>query len=158
MTTRPRSGGTTLVVLVFLLSPTTAAAAPSPSDVATTVAQNVMSPFCPGLTLHDCPSEAATDLRARIESWARAGRSRTEIMSRLRDEYGPAIAAAPEPRGRGLVAWLLPLAAAVAGALVVAVGARRWSSPVPDPEMRPRLSRDERARLDRELARIRSKT
>jgi cytochrome c-type biogenesis protein CcmH/NrfF len=146
-----------VAALVFMVAPA-AAAAPSPSDVATTVARNVMSPFCPGLTLHDCPSDAATDLRARIESWAREGRSRTEIMTRLREEYGPAIAAAPEPRGRGLVAWLLPLAAVVAGALVAAVGARRWSSPVPDPGMRPRLSLDERARLDRELARIRSET
>jgi cytochrome c-type biogenesis protein CcmH/NrfF len=117
-----------------------------------------MSPFCPGLTLHDCPSEAAADLRARIETWAREGRSRTEIMTRLRDEYGPSVAAAPEPRGPGLVAWLLPLAAVVAGTLVVTLSARRWRSSEQDPASRPDLSRGERARLDRELARVRSET
>jgi cytochrome c-type biogenesis protein CcmH/NrfF len=146
-----------VAALVLLLSPA-AAAEPSPSDVATSVAQNVMSPFCPGLTLHDCPSDAAVDLRARIEGWAREGWSRTAIMTRLRNEYGPAVAAAPDPRGRGLVAWLLPLAAVVAGALVVTVRARRWSSSEHHPATRPDLSRGERARLDRELARIRSET
>jgi cytochrome c-type biogenesis protein CcmH/NrfF len=148
-------GGHALFVALALLLAPGPARAESPSEVATAVSHNVMSPFCPGVTLHDCPSDAATDLRGRIEAWARRGQSRTEIMARLRAEYGPAIAASPEPRGRGLVAWLLPVAALVAGALVVTASVRRWSAPPPTAPEPRRLSGDERARLDRELTRIR---
>jgi cytochrome c-type biogenesis protein CcmH/NrfF len=143
-----------LVALVFLVT-AGPARAESPSTVATAVSHNVMSPFCPGLTLHDCPSDAAAALRARIESWAREGRSRTEIMARLRAEYGPSIAASPEPRGRGLVAWLVPVAAVLVGAAVVTAALRRWNEPAGALPRRRELSSDERARLDRELTRIR---
>jgi cytochrome c-type biogenesis protein CcmH len=144
-----------VVVALAMLMTAAPVRANSPSTVATAVSHNVMSPFCPGLTLHDCPSDAATDLRARIEAWARSGRSQTEIMARLRAEYGPAIAASPEPSGRGLAAWLLPVAVVLAGAFVVTACVRRWSAPAPSSPRRRSLSGDERARLDRELSRIR---
>jgi cytochrome c-type biogenesis protein CcmH/NrfF len=143
-----------LIALVFLVT-TGPAHAESPSTVATAVSHNVMSPFCPGLTLHDCPSDAAAALRARIESWAREGRSRTEIMTTLRAEYGPSIAASPEPRGRGLAAWLVPVAAVLAGGAVMTAALRRWNEPAGAVPNRRELSSDERARLDRELTRIR---
>lgn len=148
-------GGTAVLAALAILLTGAPAGAESPSAVATAVSHNVMSPFCPGLTLHDCPSDAADDLRARIETWARSGRSQAEIMARLRAEYGPGIAASPEPSGRGLAAWLLPIAVVLAGALAVAALVRRWSAPSPSSPRRRSLSGDERARLDRELARIR---
>jgi cytochrome c-type biogenesis protein CcmH len=151
------AGGALVACTVLALAG--AAAAATPAEVAADVSAQVMSPFCPGLTLHDCPSEAATDLRVRIERWARRGRSEGEILARLRAEYGPSILGAPEPRGAGLVAWLLPVAGVVAGAAAVAVLARRWSSPPVGPletdEGRRQPSPEERARLDAELAALR---
>jgi cytochrome c-type biogenesis protein CcmH/NrfF len=145
----PVLGGLVLVLVCG------AAAAASPSQVATEVAQNVMSPFCPGLTLHDCPSSPADDLRERIEAWARAGQARGQIMARLRAEYGPSIAAAPEPRGVGLVAWVLPIATLLAGVVVVVALTQRWRAPAAQRAARPRLSGEARARLDAELAQAR---
>ena len=143
--------------LAMALAPLTVAQvarAAEPSQVAADIAANVMSPFCPGLTLHDCPSDAAVRLRDRIESWVREGDSRAQVMARLRREYGPAIAATPPASGSGLVAWLLPAAVALAGATIAWGLARRWTrrappSPVDDP------SPEERRALAAELAELR---
>jgi cytochrome c-type biogenesis protein CcmH/NrfF len=118
-----------------------------------------MSPFCPGLTLHDCPSDAAAALRARIERWARAGMGSDEIMDRLRADYGPSIAATPESDGAGLLVWLLPGATVAAGAILAWALARRWASGRADdrpPEPGP--SADERRRLEAELTELRRTT
>ena len=151
-----RRGRAIVYVAVWLaaLAPAPGAHAADPSQVAADIAANVMSPFCPGLTLHDCPSDAALRLRDRIESWVRRGDSRAEVMARLRREYGPAIAATPPARGPGLVAWLLPAAVALTGGALAWGLARRWSRhdpshPIVDP------SPEERRTLAAELAELR---
>jgi cytochrome c-type biogenesis protein CcmH len=128
-----------------------------PSQVATDVAQDVMSPFCPGLTLHDCPSRAADRLRDRIQRWAGNGLNRAEILGRLRREYGQGILASPPRSGAGLVAWLLPAAAAVAGLGAAAFVVARWARRRPSvaDSVRAPLRIEERARLDEELAALR---
>jgi cytochrome c-type biogenesis protein CcmH len=150
------NGRAALVALVaagLLLLPSGALG--GPADVANDVSSSVMSPFCPGVTLHDCPSDAATHLRVRIERWARAGLGRDAIVERLRAQYGPVIDAAPPRSGAGLIAWLGPAAAVLCGALVAWSLTRRWarsrargSSPGAPP------SAQERARLDAELAQL----
>jgi cytochrome c-type biogenesis protein CcmH len=145
-----------LLALVALLCALAAPAAAAPADLANAIAGEVMSPFCPGLTLHDCPSQAASDLRARIEAWARAGLGRAEIMERLRREYGSAIEASPPRSGVGWLAWLLPavvLVAAAAAAVSFVHRAASRDGSAPSPALAP--SPEERARLDAELSALR---
>lgn len=127
------------------------------SETAAEISANVMSPFCPGLTLHDCPSDAAVRLRDRIERWVRGGATRDEIMARLRRDYGPAVVATPPPEGAGLIAWLLPAVAVAVGAAVAFRLAGRWSARVRTPFV-PEASSDERTRLASELADLRRDT
>ena len=142
------------VVLLLLALNVPAAAAITPGDVAERVADRVMSPFCPGLTLSACPSAEATKLRARIEQWARHGLDETRIMHRLADEYGPGVRAVPSARGSGLLAWLLPAAFLVAAVALLVVTIRRWTrAPVPEA---PRVDAARRARVEDELARLRA--
>jgi cytochrome c-type biogenesis protein CcmH/NrfF len=63
-------------------------------DRVTDLSRNIMSPFCPGLTLHDCPSDAAIELRQDILEMVQEGMSDEEIMNRLEQQYGPIISAA----------------------------------------------------------------
>ena len=120
-----------------------------PEDVASRISNEVMSPFCDGVTLHDCPSAEADELRREIATWARAGMSERAILDRLEREYG-VVRGAPD----NAVAWLLPGVAVLVGAVGVLVLARRWARRPPGPP--PRVSSEERERIDAELGAYRS--
>ena len=145
-----------LLVVAFVLAPAPAFA--GPEDVANAVAQEVMSPFCPGVTLHDCPSSSAQEMRAEITEWARAGMTKDAIIGRLEDEFGSSIRAVPRGSG-GLFAWLLPAAALAGGAVAATLLARRWSRRRPDVSVpAPAASPESAARLNAELDRLRAES
>ena len=68
----------------------------------------IMSPFCPGLTLANCPSPNAETLRVSIRERLAAGESPDGIMESLVTAYGEEVRGAPKPQGLGLVLWALP--------------------------------------------------
>ena len=147
------------LVMLTLAAP---AAAQSAEELANDISHKVMSPFCPGVTLHDCPSQSALDMRDRIEAYARDGMNEAAIMDRLEAEYGPAIRAEPSSDGAGLLAWILPGIAVLAGGVLAWSLVRRWSSnrterpaEIPDPGSAVALSATEKRRLDAELGRLR---
>jgi cytochrome c-type biogenesis protein CcmH/NrfF len=143
-------------IVALTWSPATAFAAPE--DVANDVSSSIMSPYCPGVTLHDCPSDEAIDLRERIVGWAAAGWSRQRILDTLEAEFGPQIRALPPAEGKGLLAWVLPGLGAVAGVALAWTLARRWSSggrSAASPAPPPRASEEDRRRVNAELARLR---
>jgi cytochrome c-type biogenesis protein CcmH/NrfF len=148
--------GAWTAVLLLALSPVAVAA--GPQDVANNISEHVMSPFCPGVTLHDCPSDNAIKLRSQIARWATLGWSRQRIMNKLLAEYGPDIRAVPSGSGASLLVWLLPAVAVVAGAGIAGMLARRWSgqrTPLRPPR---KLGPNDRRRLDEELAIFRNET
>jgi len=93
---------------------------------------SIMSPYCQGLTLADCPTSGAVALRERIHSWLKEGRSADWIVDELAGEYGEWIRSAPEFSGFGLLAWLAPGAALILGAVWVGGYMRRNVEPRPD--------------------------
>lgn len=146
-----------LLAATGILLASAAPAAAAPEDVATAVAKEIMSPYCPGATLHDCPSQNAIQLREEITGWAAGGMTKADIIDRLEDEYGPSIRAVPRAEGSGLFAWVLPgLGLAVGGALGYTL-LRRWTGgPGETPASSgASLSDEDRARVDRELDRLR---
>ena len=142
--------------LALLLWPGIASAAPE--DVANDVSEQIMSPFCPGVTLHDCPSDSAVALRDRIELLAEEGFDREEIISLLERDYGTAIRAVPAAEGSGLWAWVVPVLAALGGAAIGWLLLRRWVH-VPAPpdayDETVHITPADRQRLDRELKKLR---
>lgn len=142
-----------IVAVVLALAPTAASA--SPEDTANEIAREIMSPYCPGLTLHDCPSGPAMEMRERIAGWAEDGWSKQEILTHLETQWGDVIRATPPTEGAGLLAWVLPGIAVVCGALAAFFVGRAWArrrdaAPPPAP-----LSSGDRERLDKELAEMR---
>lgn len=137
---------------VIMLSASSAWAAPE--DIANDISNNIMSPFCPGVTLHDCPSDTATALRERIKQMIVDGKTREQVMEILVAEFGDTIRATPPPGGSGLIAWVMPAVAVVGAAAVAFKLTRRWSSSSPGPAGVP-ISASERSRLDRELDQLR---
>ena len=150
-----------LLACAFLLvgSALPVAAQESPEKTASDVSKQIMSPFCPGSTLHDCTSGAANDLRARIEAWAARGWSEERILGALEDEYGPSIRAVPERDGAGLFAWLLPGVAVVAGVGLLVLLLRRWTRPAAAPSAPSTgVTSEERSRIEAELTSLRDAT
>jgi cytochrome c-type biogenesis protein CcmH len=150
------------LVLAFVTSLLLAipARAQSPEDLANDISNKVMSPYCPGVTLHDCPSQNALELRDDIENYARDGMTEAEIMDRLEADFGPAIRAEPSSEGAGILAWILPSIALLIGGGLAWMLVRRWfkrSRGIEDGDGRQvvTVSGDERERLDAELRRLR---
>ena len=115
----------------------------------------VMCPVCHE-TLDMSTSPIADRIRAFIKRRIAAGDTKSEIKQRLVANFGEGILAAPPRRGFGLLAWLLPLGGALAGAAALGFGAWKWSSgrgpaaPAAGPPLDPELER----RLDEELRRF----
>lgn len=120
-----------------------APAAAAPEDVANRISAEIMSPYCPGVTLHDCPSAEADALRERIRARAAAGWSEDRIMEELVAQYGDTIHAVPPADGGGIAAWVVPGLVALAGFGTAGMLARRWT----------RAREQDRSREDREARR-----
>lgn len=145
--------GTVVLTLYLLLGVPGPAPAATPDEVARSVSERVMSPYCPGVTLHDCASGEALDLRERITSWAAQGMSEAAIMDRLEAEFGPSIRAEP---ASGVPAWILPAALLPLGAVLVAAIARRLAAREPAASA-PSPSSAEKARLEAALDEMRGR-
>jgi len=99
-----------LVLLVVGLRPETALAQDTNVETqAQQVFSHVMSPYCPGLLLADCPSPDAFTLRAEVRARLRAGEAPDAIEESLYRKFGDDIRAVPTADGSGLVLWVAPL-------------------------------------------------
>jgi cytochrome c-type biogenesis protein CcmH len=133
-----------------------AAALPSKTENRPTLADledEVMCPIC-NTTLDQSSSPAARQIEGFISRRIEAGDSKGEIKDQLVAEYGPQILAAPPKKGFDLLAWLLPIVGLLAGAVLLALLAWRWSRRqgprMPTGRLEPALER----RVDEELARF----
>jgi cytochrome c-type biogenesis protein CcmH len=133
-----------LVVAVgalFLCGSASAAGPPNAADLEA----ELVCPVCE-TTLDQSTAPVAERMKTFIRTRIAAGDTEQEIKDALVAEFGPAVLATPPKGGFGLLAWLLPLAALVAGAIAVAVLLRSWS--------RRRAPRDDTQPLDPKLERL----
>lgn len=122
-----------LALALCASAPAAADAGGEPSNWAYVAAAELMSPFCPGRTLADCPSPNAESLRLWLVVQAAAGRSREEVEAELFARYGDQMRPAPKAEGMGLAAYVIPIAVFAAGGLLIAVYLRRNTRAVPAP-------------------------
>lgn len=119
-----------------------------PEGWAYDVANELMSPFCPGRTLADCPSQQAKSLVMWMVVQEAAGRSRADVEQELYDRYGDVLRPAPKAQGFGLAAYLIPAIAFGGGGLLLFAFLRGQTRGAPPPGLAVP------AELDPELARI----
>ncbi|MCC7032215.1 MAG: cytochrome c-type biogenesis protein CcmH [Acidobacteria bacterium] len=114
--------------------------------------REVMSPFCPGLTLADCPSPNAFELRKDIQARLERGESREAIVDALVAQYGTELLSDPSDTPIGRVVWGVPFLLAALAAGVLAWLVRRMTrgqgAEMPGGAETPAV----RERLDEELA------
>jgi cytochrome c-type biogenesis protein CcmH len=141
-----------LLAGLALAAPAAAADPPTLADLE----DEVVCPTCE-TTLELSTSPIAERMRAFIRERIAAGDSKGEIKAQLVDEFGEGVLAAPSKRGFNLLAWLLPLAGLLAGAVVLTLAARRFVRARPEPgaaDGAPPLDPELERRVDEELARF----
>ena len=79
----------------------------------------IMSPFCPGRSLNDCPSSKAHELKDEIRSELESGKDRQTILEGVFSKIGDEYRAVPKQSGFGLTTWLVPLGFVALGALLI---------------------------------------
>src|SRR3989475_7709338 len=126
------------------------------------VASQLKCPICQGESVADSPSLLAQQMRGVIRQQLQSGKSEQEVIQYFQDRYGSQIVWSPPWQGFALLAWLVPIALLLGGALMLFFILRGWhrmarSSPTgeDDPELanvdEAELKRY-RAQLERELA------
>jgi cytochrome c-type biogenesis protein CcmH len=117
----------------------------------------VMCPTC-HTTLDQSDSPAAQRIEAFISRKIDACWTTKQIESALVANYGQQILAAPSHEGFDLLAWWLPVAGVLGGALVLAFGVWRWSrsrgEDEPPAPVGSGLDEETERRLDDVLARF----
>lgn len=113
---------------------------------------SMMSPYCPGRSLLDCPSGQATELREWIAEQEKLGRRREDVEAQLYEQFGDVILQAPKASGFGLAAYVTPVIGIAVGALVLVIflrrqAARTQAAPAPvatvvDPELDRRIDEE----------------
>lgn len=84
------------------------------------ISDNVMSPFCPGLTLSACPSPQAKDLRLEIKSWLEKGYTKEAALNQLSIIYGEKISGLPQSTSLwGRISSLMPFIFLLLGIVVL---------------------------------------
>ena len=138
---------------VALVLAGTAAAAPNPADLEA----ELVCPTC-DTTLDQSNAPVAQRMKQIIRQQIAAGRSEEQIKAFLVDQFGPGVLAEPPKSGFDLLAWLLPLALLVAGALGVGIVAWGWSrrrdGREADADPPDRIDPELERRLDAELERF----
>ena len=133
-----------------------AAACAHPRTSLTYLEGQVMCPTC-HTTLDQSDSAAARQIEGFISQKIDACWTAQRIESALVANYGQGILAAPSHKGFDLLAWWLPIAGVLGGAVVLGFGVWRWSRRrEPEPEEPPDSGLDEETerRLDDLLARF----
>jgi cytochrome c-type biogenesis protein CcmH len=129
-----------------------------PAEIETAAARifaETMSPFCPGLTIANCPSPNAKVLRETIREQLAAGMTPDSVEALFYAEYGEEYRGTPPASGFGLLAWLVPGVGLLAGAVALTWWLRRRGRPQEATAAgTPGLDPDAEARLERELAEL----
>ncbi len=85
----------------------------------------LLSPFCPGFMLSQCPAAESLALRDSIQALALAGWNADALEAWMLGNHGQEYRAVPQRSGAGLLAWFLPPLALLVGAGLVGVVLRR---------------------------------
>jgi cytochrome c-type biogenesis protein CcmH len=117
----------------------------------TEVAQELRCVTC-GTPLDVSNAPAAERMKAQIAVRISQGATKQQIKDEFVREFGEQVLATPKKSGFGLIAWLLPALAVVAGLCAIPFVTRTWAkrnlAPSSDPQA---LSDEDAARLQREL-------
>jgi cytochrome c-type biogenesis protein CcmH len=105
------------------------------------VASLLRCPVCQGLSVADSPASMAINMKAEVGALLSKGYTEDQVLAYFEQSYGEFVRLKPPLRGVNWLVWLGPLAALLAGGLVV-VAALRNSKQPEEPSPGPLPGRD----------------
>src|SRR5579863_7456128 len=90
------------------------------------VASQLKCPVCQGESVADSPSTISQQMRAVIRQQLQQGQSEQQIIQYFVSRYGNSILWSPPKQGFTMLAWIIPIAILLAGALLLVLVLRGW--------------------------------
>ena len=112
------------ILLLAVASDVVAATETEEARTAYSISRDLMSPFCPGRTLADCPSPDAAAVRVEILERIREGVPPETVRRDLERRFGDTVKGIP----KSFVGWLVPILVLLGGAVGLVFALRRLSS------------------------------
>ncbi len=122
-------------------------------DRAQRIVHSVLSPFCPGRLLSDCPSTSARELKEKILQKISEGASDESVYEFLYATYGDDIRSTPSTSGIGAIAWFMPAVFVLGGLVLIIVWLSfRRNKATPEVGTNETISEDLKQRIEREIS------
>ncbi len=144
-----------VVCLALLPAPAWAQDGGPTDDEVNAIARQLYCPVCENVPLDVCPTQACAQWRAIIRQMLAEGRTEQEIKDYFVVQYGERVLAAPRARGFNWLAYIVPPAAFLVGAYMLARTLRRWTRAPAPAASEPAATPDDPyvERLEQELRR-----
>jgi cytochrome c-type biogenesis protein CcmH len=110
-----------LLLLAWALPGILQAAPPTPTpNQVDAVAKELWCPLCNGVRLDNCDLQACVQMKQVIAQKLAAGETKDQIRTYFVQQYGDVVTGVPNNQGFNLVAWYLPVIAAIVGIAILA--------------------------------------
>src|SRR5579859_2594111 len=90
------------------------------------VASQLKCPVCQGESVADSPSTISQQMRSVIRQQLQQGQSEQQIIQYFVSRYGNSILWSPPKQGFTMLAWVIPIAILLCGALLLVLVLRGW--------------------------------
>lgn len=149
-----------LIVMVIFAGawfsvPTARAQGPALDDEVNRIAKTLYCPVCPNTPLDVCNTQACAQWRALIKDKLQKGESEQQIRDYFVQQYGDVVLGAPPAEGFNWLAYVLPIAGILLGALVAWFTVQQWigqkSTSTAAPPPSPEISKEYADRIERDL-------
>ncbi len=146
---------TAIFAVAWFNAPTAKAQGPSVDDEVNRIAKTLYCPVCPNTPLDVCNTQACVQWRALIKDKLQKGESEQQIRDYFVQQYGDVVLGAPPAQGFNWLAYVLPIAGILLGALVARFTVRQWigqrnmNAPAPPPS--PEISKEYADRIEKDL-------
>ncbi len=127
-----------------------------PQEDSAEVFRQIWSPYCKGVSLLECPSSQAQELRDRIRDRMQKGETKEEVLQDLYREYGTEIRMVPPESARTTLANLLPWVVLLLAGIFIWIfwqKRRKKCSSSPKNSTPPRLDKATEAKILEDLER-----
>ncbi len=146
---------TAILAVAWFSAPVARAQGPSVDDEVNRIAKTLYCPVCPNTPLDVCNTQACAQWRALIKDKLQKGETEQQIRDYFVQQYGDVVLGAPPAQGFNWLAYVLPVAGILLGALIAWFTVRQWigqrnaSATAPPPSAE--ISKEYADRIEKDL-------